>query len=232
MTSMSERDFVIFQIMRDEAEHVVNQMMRGPKSIQELDTLFIEALTFGVHRLGVIADRVSPHGRELMSQVPWLLLIDTGRALLEHYNAIDVENLWRVATDIVPAVYADLQCLIADTPETGIETNSACAVDWDVVRGRIGLSDGELAAFCGKYSLHKLLLFGSVLRDDFRLDSDVDVLAEFEPEHSYSLLDLVDSEQELSDRLGRKVDLIEIGSLNKYMRQRVLQQAMTLFTRE
>ena len=96
----------------------------------------------------------------------------------------------------------------------------------------IYLTRRQLAIFCRKYSLRKLSLFGSVVRDDFRRDSDIDVLAEFAPDYSYSLLDLVDSEQELSDRLGRKVDLIEVGSLNKYMRQRVLQQAMTLYVRE
>jgi predicted nucleotidyltransferase len=65
----------------------------------------------------------------------------------------------------------------------------------------------QLAAFCRRQHIRRLALFGSVLRDDFRPESDVDVLVEFEPDQVPGLLRLAGMEQELSQLFGRRVDL-------------------------
>lgn len=83
-----------------------------------------------------------------------------------------------------------------------------------------------LAGFCKRHQVRKLSLFGSVLRQDFRPDSDVDVLVEFEPEHVPGFLGLHEMEQELSAILGgRTVDLVTERFLNRRIRDRVLADA-------
>lgn len=67
----------------------------------------------------------------------------------------------------------------------------------------------KLDAFCRKWKVRQLWLFGSVLREDFDPDSDVDVMVEFAAEARWNLLDLAAAEQELSQIVGRPVDLIE-----------------------
>ncbi len=83
----------------------------------------------------------------------------------------------------------------------------------------------KLAAYCRRHHIRKLSFFGSVLRDDFGPGSDVDVLVEFEPDHGVGLITLAGLEEELSDILGRKVDLNTAGLLSPYFRERVLGEA-------
>lgn len=83
---------------------------------------------------------------------------------------------------------------------------------------KIPIDRQKLAQFCRKRRIRKLWLFGSVLRDDFTADSDVDVLYEFEPGHMVGF-EIFDIEEELSDLLGgRRVDLIAEKFLNHRIR--------------
>ena len=83
----------------------------------------------------------------------------------------------------------------------------------------------QIAAFCRKYQVQRLSLFGSVLRDDFGPESDVDVLVEFEPDARVGLLRMAAMEIELSGLLGRKADLRTPLDLSRYFRARVLATA-------
>ena len=83
----------------------------------------------------------------------------------------------------------------------------------------------KISEFCRRNHIRRLALFGSVLRDDFGPDSDVDVLVEFEPGTRVGLLRLAGMEIELGEMLGRKVDLNTPGFLSKYFRDRVLSEA-------
>lgn len=90
---------------------------------------------------------------------------------------------------------------------------------------RIPIDRQRLAEFCRRHHIRRLSLYGSVLRDDFRPDSDVDVLVEFEPGYVVGLR-IIDIEDELSELLGgRKVDLVSAKSLNPRLRDRVLTSA-------
>src|SRR4030042_2499435 len=77
------------------------------------------------------------------------------------------------------------------------------------VNGALDLSDEALEAFCRKWKIREFALFGSVLRDDFGPDSDVDVLVWFQPEAEWDLFDVVDMQNELATIFGRKVDLLD-----------------------
>jgi predicted nucleotidyltransferase len=84
----------------------------------------------------------------------------------------------------------------------------------------------EIKYFCRRNHISKLSFFGSVLRDDFRSTSDVDVLVEFEPEHVPGLFSLARMERELSALLGnRKVDLRTPQDLSRYFRDEVIATA-------
>jgi hypothetical protein len=82
-----------------------------------------------------------------------------------------------------------------------------------------------MAEFCRKHHIWKLSVFGSYLRDDFRPDSDIDFLVEFEPGHIPGLIRFAGMEIELSEILGRKVDLRTAQDLSRYFRDEVLAQA-------
>ncbi len=82
-----------------------------------------------------------------------------------------------------------------------------------------------VADFCRRHHIRKLSLFGSVLRDDFRPDSDVDVLVEFEPGYSVGFR-IIDMEEELSRMFGgHKADIVREKYLNRRIRERVLSAA-------
>jgi len=81
-----------------------------------------------------------------------------------------------------------------------------------------------ISEFCGRNHIRKLTFFGSVLRDDFGPDSDIDVLVEFEPEHVPGLRFFA-LEEELSAILGRKVDLHTPKSLSPILLESVLKEA-------
>jgi predicted nucleotidyltransferase len=89
-----------------------------------------------------------------------------------------------------------------------------------------------LADFCRRHHIRRLALFGSVLREDFGPNSDVDVLVEFKPHHAVGLIRLAGMERELSEILGRKVDLRTPADLSKYFREEVVQAAEVQYVEE
>jgi len=97
------------------------------------------------------------------------------------------------------------------------------------MRVHIPINSDEIAVFCQRHHIRKLALFGSVLRDDFRPDSDVDVLLEFEPGVRVGLLDLMSMQLEFTDLIGREADFRLPGDLSRYFRDRVIAEAEVLY---
>jgi len=88
---------------------------------------------------------------------------------------------------------------------------------------RIEINRDAIAEFCRRHRIRQLALFGSVLRDDFRPDSDIDILATFAPESRLSLLELASIDDELREMFGRDVDLVDREALRRgenYLRRR------------
>ena len=88
---------------------------------------------------------------------------------------------------------------------------------------QIDLPKERIGEFCRKWKIGEFSLFGSVLREDFRPDSDVDVLVSFLPNAQWSLLDLVEMERELAEILERHVELVERSAVERsenYIRRR------------
>lgn len=77
-----------------------------------------------------------------------------------------------------------------------------------LTRAQIDLPKEEIAEFCEKWKIREFSFFGSVLTDDFRPDSDIDVLVAFEEDSKHTLFDLVEMQDELKEVFGREVDLL------------------------
>ena len=89
-------------------------------------------------------------------------------------------------------------------------------------RVRISIPKKELKEFCRRYQVDRLALFGSVLSQNFRRDSDVDVLVSFEPDAHVGFLTLSRMQRELSELFKRKVDLVLMDGLKPVIRDSVL----------
>lgn len=108
-------------------------------------------------------------------------------------------------------------------------------IDKTTIYKRLNLTPEQLANFCKQHHILELSLFGSILRDDFKADSDIDLLMVFDRSANphLSLMDLVGMEYQLEDMVGRKVDLIEkrsiVDSDNWIRRQNILNTAQTIY---
>ncbi len=102
-----------------------------------------------------------------------------------------------------------------------------------MVTTNIDLPMEKIAEFCRRWQIKELALFGSVLGEDFRPDSDIDLLVTFAPDHPWSLFDHVEMQDELKDMLGREVDLVSRSSIerseNPWRRHDILTSARSIY---
>jgi uncharacterized protein len=98
---------------------------------------------------------------------------------------------------------------------------------------KLHLPQAEIERFCRRWRILELSLFGSALRDDFRADSDVDILVTFAPDARWSLFDMVRMQKELETILGREVDLVERSAVeqseNYIRRKRILSELVPVY---
>ena len=97
-----------------------------------------------------------------------------------------------------------------------------------ILPARIDIPTEQIAQFCRRNRVRRLALFGSVIRDDFRPESDVDVLVEFEPGYAAGFV-FFQMRRELTAMLGREVDMHTAASLSPYFRQEVLDEAEEIY---
>jgi predicted nucleotidyltransferase len=96
---------------------------------------------------------------------------------------------------------------------------------------RLTMSPADLDGFCRRHHIQRLSLFGSILTSRFRGESDIDILVEFEPGNAPTLFDIAGMELELSEKLGRQVDLRTLGDLSRYFRHQVAAAAVVQYER-
>jgi predicted nucleotidyltransferase len=99
-----------------------------------------------------------------------------------------------------------------------------------LINSRVKISESQLAHFCRRNHINKLSLFGSVLREDFNPESDIDILVEFESGHVPGF-DIINLEKELSRLLERKVDIRTPSDLSRYFRETVVREARVKYER-
>ena len=104
------------------------------------------------------------------------------------------------------------------------------------INGKLEIPDETIDAFCRRWKITQIELFGSALREDFGPDSDIDVLVTFEEDAGWGLYEFVDMQDELAKIFGRPVDLIERAGIEQsrnYIRRRsILSSARTVYSRE
>ena len=102
-----------------------------------------------------------------------------------------------------------------------------------MINRNIDIPKKQIAEFCRRWNIVEFALFGSVLRDDFDLDSDLDILVTFAPEADWSLLDHLRMERELSDILGQKIELLSKRAVeqshNVIRRREILNTAEVIY---
>jgi len=130
-------------------------------------------------------------------------------------------------------IFAELKSLIDKMSQQNkavgyVISGSDAKADDRRMEARIHIPKDKLADFCGRHRIRRLSLFGSVLRDDFGLDSDIDVLVEFEPGYVPGF-GFVRIRDELSEMLARNVDLRTPQDLSHYFREQVIREARALY---
>ncbi len=102
-----------------------------------------------------------------------------------------------------------------------------------MIKQKVSIPYKKIADFCQRWKIVEFSLFGSSLREDFRSDSDIDVLVTFAPDTRVSLFDLVDMEDELKNVFGREVDLVEKDSIvqseNYIRRKSILENTKVIY---
>ncbi len=98
---------------------------------------------------------------------------------------------------------------------------------------KVEVSEEASASFCNRWKIVEFALFGSILRDDFRPDSDVDVLVSFAPDAKWSLFDIIHMKEELETLFGREVDFVEKAALkNPFGRYEILSTKQVIYAAE
>jgi hypothetical protein len=145
--------------------------------------------------------------------------------IVHDYFEIEYRIVWEVATEHLPALAVHLARLAPPLePEVrdraarwGAESVRVKSNEFGrmLPEPAITLPMEQLGALCRKWKVAELALFGSVLRDDFRPDSDIDVLVTFEPDDPWSAWDMIEMRDELSSLFGRSVDLVEKSAVEQ-----------------
>ena len=104
-------------------------------------------------------------------------------------------------------------------------TDARTVEDQERLAARIGVPMGEIEAFCDRWQVEEIALFGSILRDDFGPDSDIDILIRFKTERTPGLIGIAGMERELAELIARRVDLVSRAAIEKsrnYIRRKAI----------
>ena len=98
-----------------------------------------------------------------------------------------------------------------------------------MIVGHAEIPMDAIERICRKYRVKELSIFGSVLRDDFRSDSDIDLLVDFHPNHGLDLVDYIQCQEELAEALCRRVDLVDKEGLKPRLKKGILESARVVY---
>jgi uncharacterized protein len=160
--------------------------------------------------LGLLGAGSGAAQRELKTMTEAEIITRQQSGRLVYYRANDKSPVYEELRNIVLKIHP--------------ETYSLEDAEHNAISSRFGISRRKLASFCRRRHIKKLSLFGSILREDFSAQSDIDVLVEFEAGHVPGF-NIVNIENELSQLLERKVDLRTPADLSRYFRDQVVREA-------
>lgn len=220
-------DRITVQQMLDHAREAVSLAQGRSRSQLDGDRMAALALAQLIQTVGRIAFRLSEEFRKEHPEVRWDDLSALRNQLMDSVETANVDDTWRVLTVDLPALISKLEGMAL--PERfGEPRFQDRAVKPLAGHLQIDVPAEKIAHFCKRRHIRRLSFFGSVLRDDFGPDSDVDVLVEFEPGRTPGLA-FFSMQDELSQILGRTVDLNTPNDLSPYYRDGVLGEAEPVY---
>lgn len=195
------------------------------------DRMMRHAVESVLGTMGGAAAKVSETTRAAAPEIEWARVVDFAEYLVREYRKVTPEEVWREVQQTVPAVIRAIEPLIPPLP----------ARDWsDAVdptpAPHVDPPREQIAEFCRKWRVNEVALFGSVLRDDFRPDSDVDVLLTFAPDAGVSLFDYTEIQDDLEAIFGRRVDVVSKRGIlhggNPFSQKEILGTAHVIYALE
>ena len=235
-------DVVYVALMRDEIRGVMDLLEECTREQFVGDRMLPGAAAYHFMRLAERPLKASAGFRSAHPEIPWEELADIRSRGEDAHFKEDPATMWEIGTTELPAINDELEALLpadalwryrsdeerdAESAETRDEAFAATQEATPGRSPRIDVPSGELDEICRRYDVRRIRLFGSVLRDDFGPDSDVDMLVDFGPgaPEGWNIFRLDD---ELSELLGQQVDVIH-GTPVRYIRERILAEATTIY---
>jgi hypothetical protein len=222
---MQKDDLIYVGDMSDRAAEILAKVRGLSRADFDADGNLRLAVLHLLQDIGEAASRVSLGFRRSHPAISWAEMVGMRHRIVHDYTEIDFHVVWEVATENLPALSEELARL---APPLDPEVRDR-ADEWGGRSGRVRSGEfgrmlsepaltlpmEQLVSLCRRWKFTELALFGSVLRDDFRPDSDIDVLVTFEPDDPWSAWDMIEMRDELSSLFGRSVDLVEKSAVEQ-----------------
>lgn len=226
-------DMLYVALMRDEIREAMDTV--GQSSLEEFmaDRTGPHVVAYHFMRLVTRPLKASDAYRAVHREIPWQDLSEIrDRVEDEHFSA-DPEGMWQIVTSEFPAIVERLEALLpTDEPwryHKGEDDDAELA--WPAtepdVSPRVPIPMAALDEICRRYDVRRIRFCGSVLRDDFGPDSDIDIMPEFGPDAPRGL-GIFQLDEELSELFGREADVMH-GRPVRYIREQMLAEAKTIY---
>lgn len=197
-----DRDPALLYAMLASARHALEWVDGMDFDAFAADRMAHSAAQAVLGTMGRAAGKVSASARSAAPDVEWQRMAEFADYLLHDYDKVTPEEVWTELRETVPVVIGRVEPLLPPIPEGGPANPNRDAVP------RLDIPAQRIMDFCRKWRVDELALFGSVLRDDFGPESDVDVLVTYAPDAGISLFDHVDLQDDLEAIFGHRVDLV------------------------
>ena len=226
-------DLLYVALMRDDVRGVMEALEGRSHHEFVTDELHVGAAAFHFTRLAEWPLKASVAYRAAHPEIPWgALAVIRDRVEPELFHE-DAEVMWGIATDEFPALLDALEALLPQDERWRYRKENERdeelvwpAVEPDVTP-RIPIPTAALEEICHRYDVRRLRVCGSVLRDDFGPDSDIDIMPEFGPNAPQGW-DVLQLDDELSELFGHKADVMH-GRPVRYIREQMMAEAKTIY---
>jgi predicted nucleotidyltransferase/uncharacterized protein with HEPN domain len=224
-----DRDPVLLFAMVNSARQALEYAEGKDRDAFAGDFLIRKAVEAVLGSMGRAAAKVSSASRSAAPEVEWERMAEFGEYVLRDYDKVTADEVWTALTETAPTVLRVIEPLLPPVDANGPWESRVA----DPSELRLNPSPERIAEFCRKWKVDELALFGSVLRDDFGPESDVDVLLAFAPDADHSLFDVAHMQDDLRDIFGRRVDVVRRDGLvrggNPYSIRNILGSARVIY---
>jgi predicted nucleotidyltransferase/uncharacterized protein with HEPN domain len=236
---MTQRDNRVYvAVMRDAARDALRLAGASPEELASTETRQLAA-SFYVERLARIAARTAQWFRDEHPEIDWQRVVAYEQSSEPDPLQHDPAETWALVEGELPSLAAKLDALLpTEEPWCGSASpgQGARGLNPEVDGAprslgvpQVAVSREALAAVCERWALSRVRLYGSVVRDDFTADSDIDVLVDTPADERLGLR-FFDLQEEVAALFpDREVDVVDAGRINKYLQERILAGAVEIW---